>query len=223
VARIRSGSWTSPSTRPARGGTWRCGGIADYWSKYEYGWNWSPTANHFDAIAALELAIVESERLLGHRLVELCKVDVETGELLPAITVVTDNGGPFKSFRFGAFIASQPALIHVRTQARSPGQNGVRERAFQSLKYERLYLEPIDDPLDLVREAEAFGIEFNTIRPHEALAWNRPIDVHLGLADPTIPTFESENFLPTSRRGTSALNPGEPQPGTVQTTTPTRS
>lgn len=27
------------------GGTWRVAGVADYWSKYEFGWHWSPTAN----------------------------------------------------------------------------------------------------------------------------------------------------------------------------------
>ncbi|MDQ3104469.1 MAG: integrase core domain-containing protein [Actinomycetota bacterium] len=84
----------------------------------------------------------------------------------------------------------------MRTRVKSPGQNGVRERAFGSLKYERLYREPIDDPLDLVREAEAFRIEFNTIRPHEALAWNRPREVHLGLTDPTNPNFPEPEFLP---------------------------
>ena len=37
--------------------------------------------------------------------------------------------------------------------------------------------------LDLVEHAEAYRIEYNMIRPHEALAWNTPYDVHLGLAD----------------------------------------
>jgi len=37
----------------------------------------------------------------------------------------------------------------VRRRPRTPGQNGVRERAFQSLKYERLYREQIDDATDL--------------------------------------------------------------------------
>jgi len=211
LAQQRRAAFAEPPTGPnqvwqfdfseyetTKGGTWRVAGVADYWSKYEFGWHWSPTANQFDAIAAVEFAIAEAERHLGHPLVDLCTVDLDTGELLPAITVVTDNGGPFKSFRFGAFIAGQPALTHVRTKVKSPGQNGVRERGFQSLKYERLYLEPIDDPLDLVREAEAFRIEFNTVRPHEALSWNRPHDVHLGLADPTIPNFPEPEFLPLS-------------------------
>lgn len=35
-------------------------------------------------------------------------------------------------------------------------------------------------------------------RPHEASAWNRPNQVHLGLADPTIPTFQATETLPYS-------------------------
>jgi hypothetical protein len=66
------------------------------------------------------------------------------------------------------------------------------------LKYERLYREDIADVLDLTSHAEEFRIEFNTIRPHEALSWNRPLEVHLGLANPTIPTFERAETLPLS-------------------------
>ena len=43
--------------------------------------------------------------------------------------IVTDNGGPFTSDRFARFITSHPALDHVRTKARMPGQNGVHARA----------------------------------------------------------------------------------------------
>ena len=117
----------------------------------------------------MELALAETQRLLaGPTLLEYL-TDPDTGEVVP-ITVVTDNGGPVRSFRFGALVASRPELRHVRTRVRSPGQNGVRERAFQSLKYERLYREAIDDALDLVREADAHRVEFNTIRPHQALS-----------------------------------------------------
>jgi len=73
----------------------------------------------------------------------------------------------------------------------------VRERAFGSLKYERLYRASIDDALDLGREAEAHRVEFNTIRPHESLSWNRPLDVHQGRADPVV-TFPEPETLPSS-------------------------
>lgn len=42
--------------------------------------------------------------------------------LVPAVTIVTDNGGPFPSFRFEAFIVGHPELAHVRTRVKSPGR-----------------------------------------------------------------------------------------------------
>ena len=85
-----------------RGGTWRIGGVADYWSKVELGWHVSTTQNHRDAIETVEQAIAESERLLGRPLAELL-ADPATGEIRP-IAVVTDNGPCFKSVRFAAYI-----------------------------------------------------------------------------------------------------------------------
>ena len=90
------------------GGTWRLAGCRDYFSKYEHRFHVSPTANQHDAIDAVELALAEYEELFGHPLVDECPVDPETGELLPVVTLVTDNGGPFRSFRFEAFIAAAP-------------------------------------------------------------------------------------------------------------------
>ena len=56
-------------------------------------------------------------------------MDDTTGKLLPVVTIVTDNGGPFRSFHFEAFIELHPELAHVRTRVRTPGQNGSREGA----------------------------------------------------------------------------------------------
>ena len=50
----------------------------------------------------------------------------------------------------------------------------------------------------LAKHAEEYRIEYNEIRPHEAIAWNRPKQVHLGMADPTTPTFQAKEDLPTS-------------------------
>ena len=179
------------------GGTWRLAGCRDYWSKYEHPFHVSPTANQFDAIDAVELALADYEAMFGHPLADLCEIDTETGEIKPVVTIVTDNGGPFRSFRFEAFILSHPELNHVRTRVKSPGQNGSRERGFGTLKYERLYIDEIDDAVMLAKHAEEYRIEYNQIRPHEALAWNRPKQVHLGLASPTVPTFQTTENLPT--------------------------
>jgi putative transposase len=180
------------------GGTWRLAGCRDYWSKYEHRFHVSPTANQHDAIDAVELALADYETFIGHPMVEDCPVDVQTGELLPVVTIVTDNGGPFRSLRFEAFIAAHPELTHVRTRVRTPGQNGSRERGFGTLKYERLFIDEIDDAVMLAKHAEDYRVEYNTIRPHEALSWNRPHDVHLGVASPTVPTFQTEQILPTT-------------------------
>lgn len=63
------------------------------------------------------------QAMLGTTLLELA-TDPATGEITPVLTIVTDNGGPFRSFRFQAFIATHPELKHVRTRVKSPGQNG---------------------------------------------------------------------------------------------------
>lgn len=179
------------------GGTWRVAGCRDYWSKYEHRFHLSPTANMHDAITAVELALTEATELVGRPLRELAQVDAD-GNVVPVVTIVTDNGGPFRSFRFEAFIATHPELRHVRTRVRTPGQNGSRERGFGSLKYERLFLEEIPDALDLAAHVEGYRIEYNTVRPHEAIAWNRPIEVHLGHADPKIPNFPEPQNLPST-------------------------
>ncbi len=86
----------------------------------------------------------------------------------------------------------------VRARGRTPGQNGVRERRLESLKYEQLYREHGPDGLVLAAHAKDYRIEYNTVRPHEALAWNRPLDVRLGRADRTVPNFDRTESLPTT-------------------------
>ena len=86
-------------------------------------------------------------------LVDDCPGDVETGEIRPVVTIVTDNGGPFRSFRFEAFIELHPELHHVRTRVRTPGQNGSRERGFGTLEHERLFIDEIDDAVMLAKHS----------------------------------------------------------------------
>jgi len=147
-------------------------------------------------VNAVELALAEAAELGGRPLRDLADVDDE-GNVAPVVTIVTDNGGPFRSFRFEAPVTTHPELRHVRTRVRTPGQNGSRERGFGSLKYERLFLEEIPDAIDLAAHAEDYRVEYNTDRPHEAIAWNRPIDVHLGHADPAVPNFPEPQNLPS--------------------------
>jgi transposase InsO family protein len=174
----------------ASGGTWRLAGCRDYRSKYELGRHVSPPANQHDAIATIELTIREAEVLAGRPLLDLAPRDTD-GTMQPLVTTVTDNGGPFRSFRFEAFIATHPELRHVRTRARTPGQNGSRERGFGSLKYEKLFLEEIPDALDLLRHTEDYRHDHNTVHPHEALAGIAPTTSTPAPPTPSSPTFQN--------------------------------
>lgn len=73
----------------------------------------------------------------------------ETGEIVP-IALVTDNGGSFRSFRFEHSSPPTPKPRRVRTRVRTPGQNGVHEQAFPSLKYEPFHREQINDALEIL-------------------------------------------------------------------------
>jgi len=119
------------------GGIWRLSGVVDYWAKVALACPVTTTQGSRDAIAALEAAQAEVERLLGRSLLEDC-VDPTTGELFPVV-VVTDNGPCYRSVAFERYIASRPELAHVRTRYRSPQTNGVIERFYQAIKYEHLY------------------------------------------------------------------------------------
>lgn len=86
----------------------------------------------------------------------------------------------------------------MRTRQKSPGQNSPREFDFGSLKYERLYLNEVTDGLDLAEHGQELGIGYNTIRPHEAMAWNNHREIHLGSIYPSTPNFSELEILPTS-------------------------
>lgn len=189
-AKARKAAFAQPPTGPQQvwqldfseyetttGGVWRLAGVCDYYSKYEYGWHLAPTCTGTDAVAAVQLAIAEAERLAGGIPLAEQVRDPDTGQLR-RIKLVTDNGAAFKGAVFARFLATRPELLHIRTRRKSPGQNGVRERAFGSLKYEHLYRMEIETLSDLARECETWRHIFNHIRPHEALGFHRPIEVH---------------------------------------------
>lgn len=52
------------------GGTWRIASCRDCWAEYEFDAHVSPTANMHDAVEAVQKALDEAERLLGHPLID---------------------------------------------------------------------------------------------------------------------------------------------------------
>jgi len=129
------------------GATCRLGGTVDYWAMNALGCRVETNQTGVDMIAALERAIASAEALLRYPLHADC-VDVETGEVQPLV-IVTDNGPAMCSIAVAHWFNARPHLRHVRTRRKAPETNGVVERWFESLKYERLYRHNIADGLAL--------------------------------------------------------------------------
>ncbi|MFZ2964256.1 MAG: integrase core domain-containing protein [Rhodoglobus sp.] len=81
---------------------------------------------------------------------------------------------------------------------RNVALRGVTRTRLRNDEYEWLFREEIDHGLELVDQINAYRHDYNHVRPHEAISWNRPADVHAGLANPTIPNFETAETLPTT-------------------------
>jgi transposase InsO family protein len=189
LAQARRAVFVDPPTRRNRvwqmdfseletttGGTWRIGGVCDYWAKPALAGRVAATATATDLIATLEAAIDAAEDLLGHPLVLDC---VNERDEIEPIAVVTDNGGPMRSIPVARWFSARPHFVHIRTRARSPQTNGVIERFFESLKYERLYRHDIGDGQALADVVADYLDTYNRIRPHEAIDWQRPLDRYL--------------------------------------------
>ncbi|HUL48133.1 MAG TPA: integrase core domain-containing protein [Steroidobacteraceae bacterium] len=185
LAKARRAVFHAPPTRRNRvwqtdfseletraGGIWQMAGVVDYVSKFCLTCPVTATKTWREAVACLEAARQHASEVLGRPLIEDL-IDTESGEP-HAIVVVTDNGSCYRARGFRHYIGSRPEFEHVRTRHRSPQTNGVIERWFQSLKYEHLYLQEIDDGLALAEHVAAFERIYNDERPHEAIDYQLP-------------------------------------------------
>lgn len=124
-----------------------------------------------------------AETLIGGPLADDC-VNPDTGEM-ERVVMVTDNGPAMQSIAVAHSFHQRPHLRHVRTRPRAPETNAVIERWFQALRYERLYRFDIDTGDDLAAHVEAYIDEYNRVRPHETITWQRPLDRHLQNPEPS--------------------------------------
>lgn len=168
-------------------GTWRSGDVIDYATKLVLAGPVTAMQTTRDVIGCIEDARAQAHDLLGHALLD----DVtctSTGQITPVI-VVSDNGPCYKSSGFTRYIDSRPGLTHVRTRRRSPQTNGVIERYHGAIQIEHLWRQLPADGTEMTEIVEAFRQLYNTIRPHETLAGDRPIERYLAdpSDDPTTP------------------------------------
>lgn len=118
-------------------------GVVDYHSRYvvtpgpsrsRTGCHFSPTHTAEDVIEAMEKALEEARQFYV----------IEESE---AITLVSDNGPQFTSRRFREYLQSAP-FRHVRARSHHPETLGMAERFHQSLKYEEIWPNDYEDPIE---------------------------------------------------------------------------
>jgi len=187
LAQARRETFITPPTRRNRlwqadfsefetlgAGTWQLGGVVDYVAKVNLACTVTVTKTTSDAIAFFEMALAEVEVLLGVTWVQDL-TDPDTGEI-GTLRLVTDNGPCFKSARFASWVAAKRHVVHIRTRKKAPWTNGMIERFFRSIKYERLYRHDIGDGVELARHVRDYRTIYNAIRPHEAIDMRRPLE-----------------------------------------------
>jgi len=92
----------------------------------------------------------------------------------------TDNGAPFASSAVGGLSRLavwwiKLGIVPERIEAGHPEQNGRHERMHRTLKLE---LRPAEDWRGQQRELDRFRLDYNQVRPHEALGMQTPASVY---------------------------------------------
>ena len=163
------------------GGIWRSGDVIDYATKLVLAGPVTATQTTRDAIDSVQRALDTAATLLGRPLQDDL-TDPQTGEITP-VFLVTDNGPCFKNAAFARYIDARPELRHIRTRRRSPQTNGVIERYHGAIKIEALWRDLPADGTEMTTRVEAYRQLYNTVRPHETLAGDRPIERYLAEPD----------------------------------------
>lgn len=152
--------------------------IIDWFSRYVLAWRLSNTMT-------VEFCLEALEEALSHA--------------IPGI-FNSDQGSQFTSSAFTSRL--EAARVQISMDGRGSYHDNIfTERLWRSVKYEEVYIKEYAN----LREAEA-GIaayfhSYNTWRPHEALAYKTPQQVHFALACTTsVDMMDNACALPTFHR-----------------------
>jgi putative transposase len=122
-------------------------------------------------------------RLSGTMSVEFCVEALEEALGLATPDIFnTDQGSQFTSAAFtGALLAHE---IKISMDGRGSYHDNIfTERLWRSVKYEEVYLKEYAGFKEAEAGIGAYIESYNTWRPHEALGYRTPADVHFALAD----------------------------------------
>jgi len=131
--------------------------VMDWWSRQVLGWEISNTLESEFCIRAWERALAQ-----GHRVPDIAH---------------TDQGAQFTSQAYLEAVESSGAQVSMDGRGRWI-DNRFIERLWRSVKYEDIYLQDYLDGLELGRGLSRWFTDYNELRPHQALGYATPGEVH---------------------------------------------
>ncbi|WP_240524773.1 IS3 family transposase [Candidatus Sulfidibacterium hydrothermale] len=129
--------------------------IIDLYSRYIVGWSLSNTMTTQWCKQTLEQAIKDHGK--------------------PKM-INTDQGSQFTATEFTEFVTGKGITFSMDGKGRAI-DNIFIERFWRNIKYEKLYLEPSEDGLELYEKIKDYIEFYNTQRPHQSLAYKMPVKV----------------------------------------------
>ena len=146
---------------PMRRGFMYLFAIIDWYSRKVVGWELSTTLDVEFCVSCLKRAIKQYG---------------------PPEIINTDQGFHFTSEKWRKCV--QQAGIKMSMDGRGRWlDNVVIERFWRTIKYEDIYLKSYATPNELEKGIKQFVLRYNMIRPHQALSWATPDEIHSQLME----------------------------------------
>lgn len=89
----------------------------------------------------------------------------------------TDQGSQFTSEIFSEYVLREGIRLSMDGKGRAT-DNAFIERLWRSVKYEKVYLNPPVDGIDLYHQIDDFMADYNHQRRHEGLDYEIPVDLY---------------------------------------------
>lgn len=150
--------------------------VIDWYSRYIISWRLSSVMETPFCVEALQEALMKGRPSIFN----------------------TDQGSQFTSFAFTQILIDAGVRVSMDGKG-SYRDNIFTERLWRSVKYEEVYLKDYATVEDARRNLAAYISFYNTRRPHQALAYQTPEQVHFALApNPPVDMMDNASALPTS-------------------------
>lgn len=137
---------------------------------------------------------------------EWCKETLEEAIEIHGVPEIlnTDQGSQFTSEIFTHFVQSNNIKLSMDGKGRAT-DNAFIERLWRSVKYEKLYLNPPKDGMDLYQKLKDYMEYYNYQRRHQSLSENRPADVYVSHITTPSEIFDGFQVLKYGKQQSSVI------------------